>query len=89
MYRRISLLSVAGKVYGRIVVHRAIERTNFLMSDEQGEYRSGRGCVNQIFASQQLCMKACAKNIKIYMASMDLEKAYDRVEVCIEWSESY
>ena len=44
-YRGISLLSVAGKVYGRIVVDRVNERTNFLVSDEQGGFRSGRSCV--------------------------------------------
>ena len=48
-YRGISLLSVFGKLYARILVDRVCRLTGGLIEDEQGTFRVGRGCVNQIF----------------------------------------
>ena len=45
------------------------------MSDEeQGGFRAGRGCVDQIFTLKQIDQKC-----RVYVGFMDLEKAYDRV----------
>ena len=49
-YRGISLLSMPGKVYGRVLTERMIEVTECRVSEEQGGFRKGRGCVDQIFA---------------------------------------
>ncbi len=56
-YRGISLLSVPGKIYGRILNERLMKITNKSVGDEQGGFRKGRGCVDQIFA-----MKNWSKN---------------------------
>ena len=40
----------------------------------------GRECVDQVFAVRQLCEKYLGVNKEVYMAFMDLEKAYDRVD---------
>ncbi len=53
-YRGISLLSVPGKVYGRILTERLKEVTEGIVSEEQGGFRKGRGCVDQIFAMKRL-----------------------------------
>ncbi len=53
-YRGISLLSVPGKVYGRILTERLIEVTEWKVSEEQGGFRKGKGCVDQIFAMKML-----------------------------------
>ncbi len=53
-YRGISLLSVPGKVYGRILTERLMEVTDGKVSEEQGDFRKGRGCINQIFAMKRL-----------------------------------
>ena len=45
-----------------------------------GGFRKGRGCVDQVFALKNVCEKYLEKNRCVYMAFMDLEKAYDRVE---------
>ena len=42
-YRGISLLSVVGKIYARILVRKVTEG---LIDDEQGDLRSGRECVD-------------------------------------------
>ena len=47
--------------------------------DEQGGFRAGRGCVDQVFVVRQVVEKAIEKVKEVYMAFVDLEKAYDNV----------
>ena len=42
-YREISLMSMVGKVYGRILDERVKSLTKDLMEEEQGGFREGRG----------------------------------------------
>ena len=48
-YRGISMLSMPGKVYGRVFIIRVRESTKEQVAEEQGGFRSGRGCIDQIF----------------------------------------
>ncbi len=57
------------------------------MSEEQGGFRKGRGCVDQIFAMKMLVEEYLGKDKKLYAAFMDLEKAYDRVDREALWKE--
>ena len=50
-----------------------------LIDDEQGGFRAGRGCVDQIFKLKQIGEKAREKKRTVYVGFIDLEKAYDRV----------
>ena len=52
-YRGISLLSVVGKIYAEILVDRVRRVTGGLIEDEQGGFRAGSGCVDQIFTLKQ------------------------------------
>ncbi len=54
--------------------------TDKSVGDEQGGFRKGRGCVDQIFAVKMLVEKYLEKDRKLFAAFMDLEKAYDRVD---------
>ncbi len=56
-YRGISLLSVPGQIYGRILNERMMKITDLSVGDEQGGFRKGRGCVDQIFAVKMLVKK--------------------------------
>ena len=78
-YRGISLLSVVGKIYARIVSDRLKVLTNALVMDEQGGFRAGRGCIDQVFAVRQVFEKVIKKDKVVYAAFVDLEKAYDSV----------
>ena len=49
-HRGISLHSVTGKVYGRVLTERLMEVTEGKVSEEQGGFRKGKGCVDQIFS---------------------------------------
>ena len=48
-YRIISLLSVVGKIYAVILSDRVSRVTGGMNDDEQGGFRAGSVCVNQIF----------------------------------------
>ncbi len=48
-YRGISLLSVPGKIYGRILNERMLKITDKRVGDEQGDFLKGKGCVGHIF----------------------------------------
>ncbi len=84
-YRGISLLSIAGKVYGKIVIDRVQMITESKASEEQGGFRKGRGCIDQIFSLRMTVEKMLVKGKKVYAAFMDLEKAYDRINWAAMW----
>ncbi len=44
-------MSVAGKVYGTVLIKRVREGTAGMIHDKQTGFRRGRGCVDQIFAA--------------------------------------
>ena len=78
--RGISLLSVPEKVYGRILKERVIENSKGQDGEEQSGLRKGRSCADQIFVLRQVCEKMKEEKKKVWVAFMDLEKAYDRVD---------
>ena len=84
-YRGISLLSIPGKVYGRVVIDRVRSVTEGEIGEEQCGFRRGRGCVDQVFVIKQLSEKFVSKNREMYAAFMDLEKAYDRIDRDAMW----
>ena len=81
----ISLLSVAGKIYVGLLVGRVRRVTRDLIDDDQGGYRAGRGCVDQIFTLKHTGEKAREKKRRVYVGFIDLEKAYDRVNMKVLW----
>ena len=52
--------------------------------EEQAGFRSGRGCIDQIFMIRQLVKRCLEKGKKMFAMFIDLEKAYDKVwrEIC-------
>ncbi len=60
-FRGISPLSVVGTVYGKVLIGRVRENTDGMIRDEQGGFRRGRECVDQIFTVRQVCEKYLAK----------------------------
>ncbi len=85
-YRGISLLSVPGKICGRILTDRLMQVTEKKVSDEQGGFRKGKSCVDLIFAVKMLVEEYLRKDRKLYAALMDLEKAYDMVNREALWN---
>ena len=55
------------------------------IGEEQSGFRRGRSCADQIFVLRQLCEKMKEKEKRVWIAFMDLEKAYDRVDRDALW----
>ena len=62
--RGISLLSVVGKLYGRVLIRRVGGGTECAIGEEQCGFMQGRGCMDQVFAVRQVCEKKYIANAK-------------------------
>ena len=76
-FRGISVSSVVGKVYGRILINRIRDKTENVIAEVQSGFKRGRGCADQIFIVRQICKKYLGKGKDVYFAFLDLEKPYD------------
>ena len=56
-FRGISLLSVVGKVDGKILTNRIRDKTENVTVEVQSGFRRGRGYTDQIFIVRQICEK--------------------------------
>ncbi len=63
---------MSGKIYGRIFNERMMKITDKSVGDEQGGFRRGRECVDQIFSFRMVVEKVLAKGKKLYAAFMSL-----------------
>ncbi len=50
------------------------------VSDEQGGFRRGKSCVDQIFVINMLVEEYLGKDNELYAVFKHLEKTYDRVD---------
>ena len=62
---------MAGKIYAGILVDRVRRVTGDLNDDEQGCFRAGWGCVDQIFTLKQIGEKAREKKRRVYVGFID------------------
>lgn len=76
-YRGITLLSVALKVYERLLDKRLKLVTEEQLDEVQSGFRKGRGVQDHIFTMKQLTEKTKDRNFCV--AFIDLEKAFDSV----------
>ena len=82
-YRGIKLTSHTLKVYERVLDKRLREETE--IGEEQFGFMSGRGTVDAIFILRQMMEKYAEKQRSLFLAFVDLEKAYDRVPRSEVW----
>jgi hypothetical protein len=80
-YRPISLLSVPGKVFSRVINDLLYERLEKegLLPDEQGGFRRDRGCPEMILGLYSLIECRRRQGCATYLAFVDVKKAYDTV----------
>ena len=79
----ISLLSVPGKIYSRILTERLTAQVEHILEEEQCGFRTNRGTQDHIFTMRQLSEKILEYGKEAHVTFIDLEKAFDSVQ----WSE--
>ena len=84
-FRGISLLSIAGKILSRIICYRLGDLTEACLPESQCGFRPGRGTVDMIFAARQIQEKCREQHRDLYMAFIDLTKAFDTVHRPTLW----
>ncbi|CAH2104692.1 unnamed protein product [Euphydryas editha] len=76
-YRGISLLSVPGKVFARVLLNRLMKLSEQLLPETQFGFRPERGTCEAIFSIRQLQEKSIEQGRHLYLCFVDLEKAFD------------
>ena len=78
-YRDITLLSLPGKVYSKVLEWRVRPIVEPQIEEEQCGFRPGRGTTDQLFTLARILEGTWEYAHPVYMCFVDLEKAYDRV----------
>lgn len=85
-HRGISLLAVAGKVLAKVLLQRLLNNiTESLLPESQCGFRKNRSTVDMVFTARQLQEKCREQHQDLFMAFVDLSKAFDTVQRDLLW----
>ena len=79
-YRGITLLSVPGKVFNRILLNRIKDVVDPHLRDQQAGFRKERSCTDQIATLRIILEQSLEWNTSLYVNFIDYEKAFDSVD---------
>ena len=77
--RGITLLSIPGKVYARVIQHRLVRFAERRLSENQNGFRAGRSCMDTLFTVKRLMEMSSEKQKELWLIFVDFTKAYDTV----------
>ena len=77
-YRGITLMSVAVKIYNRILLNRIYDQVNEILSPNQAGFRKRMNCTQQIDTIKRILEGAIAKNLNYVAIFVDLSKGLIR-----------
>ena len=78
-YRGISLRSIVGKVFARVILRRLQKLAERIYPESQCGFRAERSTIDMIFSLRQLQEKYREQHMPLYIAFIDLTKAFDLV----------
>ncbi len=81
--RGISLLSIAGKVLAKIMLSRLVEHIS--EAQTQCGFRKSRSTTDMVFVLRQLLEKSREQHKDLYVAFIDLSKAFDTINRELLW----
>ena len=84
--RGISLLSVAGKILARVMLQRLLTHVvDMVMPESQCGFRRNRSTIDMVFVARLLQEKCREQHSSLYLAFIDLTKAFDTVNRTLLW----
>ena len=86
-YRGITLLSVPGKVFNRIILERMKGEMDPWLRDQQAGFRPNRSCVDQIATLRIIVEQSLEWNSPLYINFVDYEKAFDSINRGTLWKQ--
>ncbi|VDO65667.1 unnamed protein product [Schistosoma margrebowiei] len=84
-YRGITLLSIPGKVFNRVLLNRMKDAVDAQLRDEQAAFRKYRSCTDQIATLRIIVEQSVEWNSLLYVNFIDYEKAFDSVDRRTLW----
>ncbi|XP_072039554.1 uncharacterized protein [Amphiura filiformis] len=75
-HRGISLLSIAGKIFARVIINHLTTHLDSTFPERQCGFRADRGTTDMLFAARQVQEKRREHNLDLYMVFVDLTKAF-------------
>ena len=79
-WRPIAILKIVYKVFARLLHSRIKHQLEAAQSDEQFGFRPGRCTTDALLIAETVVAHSIRYNFQLFMVSIDLRKAFDRVE---------
>ncbi|CAH8626502.1 unnamed protein product [Schistosoma haematobium] len=84
-YRGITLLSIPGKVFNRVLLNMMKDCVDAQLRDQQAGFRKDRSCTDQITTLRIIVEQSIEWNSSLYINFIDYEKAFDSVDRTTLW----
>ena len=85
-WRGITLLSIPSKVFCRVLLNRIDTELDDTLRQEQAGFRKGKGCIDHIFALNNIIEQCIEWKSPLYINFIDFKKAFDSIHRETHWT---